>query len=110
MSLAIQKSMMQARKVSPRENQKTQKKTRYCHRNCLSDTEVIPLSNGTPRYGGNLNIARSNFGLTTIGHKYPTVWAFGGGGYDNYTLTPQYYASQHFQASRVHSRCKDCLK
>ena len=44
----------------------------------LSSTEVIPLANGIPRYGGNLNPARYEFGLATIGGHYKRVISFGG--------------------------------
>ena len=46
--------------------------------NILSSTEVIPLANGTPRYGGNLNTARYYFGLATIGGHYKKAISFGG--------------------------------
>merc|ERR1712008_433116 len=44
----------------------------------LSSTEIIPLANGIPRYGGNLNTARGNFGLATIGGHYKKTISFGG--------------------------------
>jgi len=44
----------------------------------LSSTEIIPLANGTPRYGGSLNSAREHFGLATIGGHYKKVISFGG--------------------------------
>lgn len=46
----------------------------------LSSTEIIPLANGTPRYGGNLNTARGVFGLATIGGHYKKSISFGGYG------------------------------
>ena len=50
-------------------------------------TELIQLVNGTPyllpRYGGNLNTARENFGLATIGgQEDKKVISFGGNGFD----------------------------
>ena len=48
--------------------------------NTLSSTEVIPLANGIPRYGGNLNTARRYFGLATIGGHYKKAISFGGEG------------------------------
>ena len=47
-------------------------------RDYLSSTEIIPLANGTPRYGGNLNTARRYFGLATIGGHYKKSISFGG--------------------------------
>ena len=47
-------------------------------RGYLSSTEIIPLANGTPRYGGNLNTARRYFGLATIGGHYKKSISFGG--------------------------------
>ena len=44
----------------------------------LTSTEIIPLENGIPRYGGNLNTARSGFGLATIGGHYKKTISFGG--------------------------------
>ena len=46
--------------------------------NILRSTEVIPLANGIPRYGGNLNTARREFGLATIGGHYKKAISFGG--------------------------------
>ena len=63
----------------------------YYDGNYLSSTEVIPLSNGTPRYSGNLNIERFAFGLTTIGNQFQKVLAFGG--YSFYNGKNYYYDS-----------------
>lgn len=46
--------------------------------NYLSSTEIIPLANGIPRYGGNLNTDRNSFGLATIGGHYKKAISFGG--------------------------------
>ena len=54
----------------------------------LNSTEVIPLSTGTPRNGGNLNIARSSFGLATVGGQFQKVLAFGDYGPDGSSNYP----------------------
>ena len=46
--------------------------------NHLSSTEIIPLSTGVPRSGGNLKNARSAFGMLTVGGRFPRVLALGG--------------------------------
>merc|ERR1712037_769475 len=44
----------------------------------LGSTEIIPLANRIPRYGGNLNVTRKDFGLATIGGHYKKAISFGG--------------------------------
>ena len=45
--------------------------------NVLNSTELVPLTNGSPRFGGDLITARAYFGLATIGvHK--KAYSFGG--------------------------------
>ena len=46
----------------------------------LRSTEIIPLTTGAvPRFGGNLNIARSYLGLLAVGGgRFPRILAFGG--------------------------------
>ena len=44
----------------------------------IASTEIIPLSTGTPRPGGNLNTPRFLHSMVTLGGLYPKVLAIGG--------------------------------
>jgi N-acetylneuraminic acid mutarotase len=52
--------------------------------NALSSTELVPLTNGSPRFGGDLNMYRGDFGLVTIGNHHKKAYSFGGQETDNY--------------------------
>ena len=51
---------------------------RSASRNVLNSTELVPLTNGSPRFGGDLNMARAFFGLATIGVQQKKAYSFGG--------------------------------
>ena len=53
----------------------------------LGSTEIIPLANRIPRYGGNLNVARRDFGLATIGGHYKKAKSFGGRNYEDFSIS-----------------------
>ena len=46
--------------------------------NVLKSTELVPLTNGSPRFGGDLNTARAFFGLATIRVHHKKAYSFGG--------------------------------
>ena len=44
----------------------------------LKSTELVPLTNGSPRFGGDLSITRAYFGLAKIGVHHKKAYSFGG--------------------------------
>ena len=54
--------------------------------NVLKSTELVPLTNESPRFGGDLNTARYSFGLATIGVHHKKAYSFGGRDRSAYSL------------------------
>ena len=54
--------------------------------NVLKSTELVLLTNGSPRVGGDLNTARISFGLATIGGHHKKAYSFGGRDRSAYSL------------------------
>ena len=57
---------------------------RSARHNLLKSTELVPLTNGSPRFGGDLNMNRTSFGLAIIGGHHKKAYSFGGWDSHNY--------------------------